>query len=248
MIKPTERIMQELIIKMGKVNGIEGFTFKYDINNASLDCATWHNNEKTCELADISTLQGIGLKSLNLARCKVSNIEALTGMPLTNLCLAGTKVSDLTPLKGMKLEILNLGWSVPVSDISPLRGMPLSDLTLDGNPINDEQLKNLSGMPLKKLDLRWCCVKDLTLLKGLPLNYLRLYGTPVENLNPLRGMPLHELDLNKCENIKDFSPIKDCKKLKILTLPENVDKKSVEFLKEMKLDMINGKPAKEFFK
>ena len=58
------------------------------------------------EVKDISALQGIPLRLLNLSNTKVSEITAVIGMPLKELFLDKTLVVDLSPLKGLPLRIL----------------------------------------------------------------------------------------------------------------------------------------------
>jgi serine/threonine protein kinase/tetratricopeptide (TPR) repeat protein len=84
---------------------------------------------------------------------------------------------------------------------------------------------------ISKLDLSLTAVTNLTPLATLPLRELSLNDTPVKDLTPLRGMPLTLLGLSGCTNLTDLSPLKDCRKITMLTLPPNAG--DIEFLRSL---------------
>ncbi|MCA8988974.1 MAG: hypothetical protein KDA78_15120, partial [Planctomycetaceae bacterium] len=99
-------------------------------------------------VTDLSPLEGLPLKYLDLTQLNIDSIAALKGMPLEELYLEGTQVSDLSPLAGMPLKILRTE-QCPITDISPLQGMKLEQLGLFGTKVTD--LSAIAGMPLNTL-------------------------------------------------------------------------------------------------
>jgi Leucine-rich repeat (LRR) protein len=182
----------------------------------------------TDNVTDVSPVQALkGLTSLIIngsavGKGKLSDLSPLKGMNLTSLNCAFTNVSDLSPLKGMNLVGLWCYYT-RVSDLSPLNGMKLTFLWFHGTKVSD--LSALKEMQLTSLHCGGTQVSDLTPLKDMKLTYLGCWGTPVTDLSPLKGMPLKEL---WC----DFKPFRDTEILR-----------SFE-----KLEKINGKPAKAFWK
>ena len=110
------------------------------------------------DIANLNSLRGLPLTSLNIAGCrKVQDLSPLKGMPLTSLQIHECdKIKDLTPLKGMRLKSLHM-WETAVSDLSPLEGMPLKSLYLQGNNRPAAAVTDISALqscPLETLALR----------------------------------------------------------------------------------------------
>ena len=70
------------------------------------------------KVTDLSPLQGLRLKWLDVGGCNVGTIAPLRGMPLEQLVLGGTVVSDLSPLVGMPLKYLILA-AIPARIFRP---------------------------------------------------------------------------------------------------------------------------------
>lgn len=126
------------------------------------------------KLVDLSPLQGMALKHLNVDATLVSELAPLSGMPLVDLYVADTEVADLSPLRGMPLRFLTVGRCKKVSDLSPLGGMPLDNLEIFSTSVRN--LSPLNDMPLKFLQVMDAPVADYTPLKNLPLKMID--GTP----------------------------------------------------------------------
>ncbi|MBY0230906.1 MAG: protein kinase [Gemmataceae bacterium] len=127
--------------------------------------------KRRSKLADLSPLQGLPLKHLNLQHSDVADLRPLRRMPLETLLLGMTKVADLKPLEGMPLERLDVSLS-KVGDPTPIK-----------------TLKNLAW-----LDLEMVPVRDLSFLEGLPLARLNLRRTGADPAT-IRGLPLKEITL-----------------------------------------------------
>ncbi|HEX4132581.1 MAG TPA: SUMF1/EgtB/PvdO family nonheme iron enzyme [Pirellulales bacterium] len=82
-----------------------------------LDCSGI--GSKHSQVADLSPLEGLPLKSLICKHSRISDLSPLRGMPLTTLIVPSSQVSDLSPLKGMPLTGFDCR-SAPVADLSPL--------------------------------------------------------------------------------------------------------------------------------
>ncbi len=121
------------------------------------------------KLADLSPLEGMKLKKLELQNTQVSNLSPLRGMPLEKLGCSETLVSDLSPLAGMKLTSL-VCRGTQVSDLSPLRGMPLVNLECGRAKVFDlsplEACKSLRSLDITKTKLIPASVAALQ--KALP--------------------------------------------------------------------------------
>jgi hypothetical protein len=209
---------------------------------AVLDC---HGSQtKQGQVADLSPLKGMSLKTLYCYDTAVADLSPLAGMPLTYLHCSQTRVSDLSPLermplrnleaeilpladlsplRGMRLTHLGLFRTYRVTDLSPLKGMPLIYLNLGYLPVSDlSLLKDMTTLSTLVLDDT--PVSDLSALKGLRLDWLRIARTRVSDLTPLKGMPLRQLVL-------DFRAERDTGVLRSLT----------------DLQRINDMPAAEFW-
>jgi formylglycine-generating enzyme required for sulfatase activity/serine/threonine protein kinase len=103
------------------------------------------------ELANLSPLRGMQLRTLDCNNTRVADLAPLRGMPLKELAFQHTRVSDLAPLADMPLEHLNCSHTT-VADLSPLKGKKLITLYLDSTKVPD--LSPLKGMPLKHLNFR----------------------------------------------------------------------------------------------
>jgi Leucine-rich repeat (LRR) protein len=121
-------------------------------------------------------------------------------------------------MAGRPIQRLNL-YSTKITDLAPLRSMPLVWLNLAFTRVSD--ISALQAMPLKWLNLGNTSVGDVSTLAGMPLEELALYNTPASDLVPLRGLPLRRLNLSRCNNIRDLTPLAGCEELRDLVLPPN---------------------------
>lgn len=160
------------------------------------------------QVFDLSPLEGLALKSLDLSGSPVSDLSPLSGAPLQELTLRGTHVTDLSPLSGMPLKRLDLHYT-PVIDFKPLAGLPLEKCNLQYNRITD--LTVLRGMPLRELVL-WGCrdarnfhvlseIKTLEVLL-LPSEYRELPEADFKAIAALREHPrLRQLGSEVMDNM-----------------------------------------------
>ncbi len=106
------------------------------------------------------------------------------------------EAADQIPLLRAKVE---KAWPVALRKLTLTPQGELS-LTLGGSSVVD--VSRLCGMPLNRLTLRQCPVRDLTPLKDLPLRALALFDCrELKDLSPLHGMGLHELYIERCPHI-----------------------------------------------
>jgi len=66
-------------------------------------------------------------------------------------------------------------------------------------------------------------LRDIAPLARLPLSRLDLSKTGVVDLTALKGAPLTQLLLTGCEGLRDLSPLKECRRLQVLVLPEQFE-------------------------
>jgi len=168
---------------------------------------------------DISPLKGMQLKELNLQIAKVSDISALRGMPIQRLALEGLKIAVFSPIEGMPLTTFRASG---FDDLSLLESATnLVDFLSTSAP-NLRDLSPLRGRKLRYLFVSYTGITDLQPLRGMPLRHLEMRGCKVTDLSPLAGMPLKDLNLDGCDQIKDISPLVQCKNLQRLVLPLSV--------------------------
>ncbi len=153
------------------------------------------------------------------------------GKEITEVWLRMSGVSDISPLRAIPtLQRLYLGDAKgsAFTDLKQISGLSLRYLDLQRNPVSD--LSPLAGMPLEGLQLGGTRVTDLAPLKEMPLRDLMLWSTPVTDLSPLKGLALKRVDLRKSK-VTDLSPLKGSS-LSSLTI-ESTGITSLDALKEM---------------
>lgn len=97
-------------------------------------------------LTNISSLAGMPLKVVSLARCTgITDISALKGAPIEELDIGNTGVTDISVLRGMPLKKLSLE-SLRIKDLSPLDGMELDYLFLSDLAVAKTGLTSVRNM------------------------------------------------------------------------------------------------------
>jgi len=179
------------------------------------------------QVTDIAPLKGMQLNTLQLVTLKINDFTPVKGMPLT--AFAASHFTNLSLLNGAPLVALTLVESGDLTDLTPLKGKKLGTLNLGGASVSD--LRPLAGMPLHVLGLRGCPIRDLAPLAGMSIERLRLEDTLLADLRPLAGIKVTELILTGCANVRDVSPLAQCRELENLSLPANAQ--NVESLRQM---------------
>ena len=64
--------------------------------------------ERGIQKCDLSVLDGLPVKELDLANMEVGDLSPLSDLRLSSLSLRGAPVEDLTPLSGLPLKNLDL--------------------------------------------------------------------------------------------------------------------------------------------
>lgn len=205
-----------------------------------------HELHLNCKLKDLSFLNGMPLRVLFLKNSGIADISALKNMPLNNFYI-DSEITDISPLKDMPLRALYIA-KAKISGIDVLKDMPLQSLYL---PPGISDISTLKNMSLIYLFIPFSNLSDLSVLNGMKLEKLDLTGAKTSSISPLRGMPLLELNLQGCENLKDISPLADCRKLEKLAIPSSVS--NPELLRKLpSLTNIDSRwppgPAKIFWK
>ncbi len=201
-------------------------------------------------ITDLAPLAGMPLQFLVIGGTGVSDLSPLSGAPLKTLDIAGTPVTSLAPLKKAHLTFLSIWSCTGIDDLSPLRGQPLEVLYAQYTPICD--LAPLSGMPLRALHISGAThVSDIHVLRGMTtLRELSIGGTGVKDFSPLaglqlrmlhvdgsafsdadlrflHGMGLQNLDLRRCSNIHDLTPLLEFSNLQELRIPKQITETTI---------------------
>ncbi|MBD3240036.1 MAG: protein kinase [Chitinivibrionales bacterium] len=192
------RALEEVLKLVGRTTRVYGLSLEY------------------AQVSDISTLEGLPIRSLGIRGNSIGDLSALHGMPLQVLLVSANPISDLSPLRHSQLTVLAAN-GCRISDISPLAGMPLTSVNLSENNIAD--VSPLSNMPLRSLDIsgnriRSCApladihtlrrlkidrnpIADIGPLSDLSLDHLNIGETAISSVESLRGMPLDRLNVAK---------------------------------------------------
>jgi hypothetical protein len=166
---------------------------------------------------------------LNLVTDHVTDLSPVQALKrLDRLTCAGSradagKLADLMPLQELGLTSLDCSRNPGVVSLEPLRGMPLCRLDCSGTGVDD--LGPLKDMWLSSLNCTGCPIDDLTALAAMPLQELHCEGTRVTDFTPLKYRPLRELSVDP-STVKELGVLRG----------------------SMTLQVINGKPAAEFWK
>jgi len=178
---------------------------------------------------DISALEGLPLRTLDLGACDVTDLSVIKGMPLTTLILEDTPVADIGVVKGMELEGLQLQ-NTKITDLSMLKGMPIKELNLKSVAI--DSLADVADLPLQTLWIPGTNVTDISPLKGKTMVSLDIEDTGVKTLDALADMKtLKRLNI-KDTPITDVSPLKGLKLQRITLTPESITT-GMEVLRDM---------------
>ncbi len=144
-------------------------------------------------------LKSMPLERLILDGTPITSLRGIEGCPIRSLSMTNTAVTDLKPLKGTPLESANLNRS-QVRSLAGLEGAPLSDLNISETPVSD--IKALAGAPLTNLNASVCgALTDIRPLASSPLQYLYLWGSSVSDFRPLAKMPLRTLHCTRLEDL-----------------------------------------------
>lgn len=218
--EPVPLTVRELR-KMLKVNELAKFQ---KVGNDIVAAELYQSGVK-----DISALEGIPLRQLDLGFTEVTDISPLKGMPLTYLNLEETKVDDLSALKGMPLQELHLH-SCPLTNLDLLNGMPLQRLNLSKVPVTS--IAACANMPLETLWIPNTKVTDISALAGKTMQSLDIEGTEVADLSALAGMKtLQRLNIVGTK-VTDLSPLAGLPLTRISLTPENITD-GIEVLRDM---------------
>jgi hypothetical protein len=218
------------------------------------------------KLLDLMPVRAVtDVESVAIINADTTDLSPLQGLPLRGIDLMNTKVTDLTPLRGMSLKYVNLNGSRGIKDLSPLSGQPVERLDVSATSVSDltplklmAQLLTFSCAGTKVTDLEplagvktlqgFNCgdlqISDLRPLEKLTeLTHLELANTKVKDLRPLAKLSLKYLDIQKTA-ATDLSPLRG---LPIEKLLGDVDAaRDGEVLRSLpKLIEINGKPKKD---
>lgn len=130
----------------------------------------------------------------------------IVGDSIVELSMVTDRVSDISPLAALKeltsvsLRGSTVDWNTrqgtgKLADIRPLRGMRLKKLDLAYNPIEDISI--IEGMPLTELDIAFASkINDISVVRGMQLVSLGCQDTNVSDLLPLAGMKLFHINVS----------------------------------------------------
>jgi serine/threonine protein kinase len=206
---------------------------------------------ETGEITDLSPLAGMPLQELVLVNCSnVTDLTPLRGMPLVELTVVSCKVADLSPLEGMPLEYLNIGFlrvedltplrtltslrelsigNLDVFDLSPIQNLPLEEFGMASTRVTSlEPLRQMKK--LASFRMTYCGVADLSPLRDAPLRVVYLSHVPVSDISVLRNKVLRHALFPECYDLRDLSPLANCRSLGRVILPPNAE--NFEFLRD----------------
>lgn len=187
------------------------------------------------DIQDISVLSNLTqLKILFIDGNRIDNINALSSLNnLSRLSISWNKVDDLSPLSALPLTYLNVSGNElkniePVKYLASLQELncgsayDIYELSYDENteyyqPKNDTSNDDPLDFDFSSLlRYRYNFIIDISPIASLEnLSILYLDGNPVNDLSPLANLSnLHELSLEACNSISDWSPVSHIQDLK----------------------------------
>ncbi len=207
-----EDVRRQIVEALAKVNPsfnphkcivmVENDKWKVDLSyNSMADIRPLKDFQKITNLgfpctdvADISALKGLNLRTLSISNTKVKEISALKGMTeLKRLELSNTDVSDLLPIAKMtSLKALFID-GTKVKNLEQISALKLEELRFSRTDISS--LMPIKGMTeLKRLDMSSTKVTNISVLAKLTsLKCLAMDGTDVKSIDPIMGLPLEVL-------------------------------------------------------
>lgn len=177
-------------------------------------------------------------------------ISTIDNGAVTGLEFQSDNVTDISPVRALaELKSLHCAGSAPnkgkLADLWPLKGMKLQALNVSGTKVSD--LGVLPTLPLAKLDIAATPVAELAALTGMALKELYFADTSVRDLAPLTGMPLEVVSFERIP-IRDFTPLRKLPALRSLTCDITPWRGAAVVRAIDRLEMVNGRPAAEFWK
>ena len=133
---------------------------------------------------------------------------------MTELFMQSTPVTSLAALRGMKPKKLNAD-NCKIRDFQPLQGMPLEELALGGYDANIG-VALLDAAPLTYLKLRFLTPQNTKVLQTKNIASLNLESSKISSIAAFRGLPVKTLRINRCDPLKDLSPLADLPELEEL--------------------------------
>ena len=149
-----------LFFKYDKPFNLINFNTKYklDISSYKREVRT-EGKDGNIFLKDLSDIEFVRLKELNLQNCNISDLTPLTSSTFKDLIFLNLQYNNIYNLKPMKdikflgIKEMYLGLN-RITDISPLEKIPfkcLTSLGLSGNKISwDENTKRIYNSIIKK--------------------------------------------------------------------------------------------------
>ena len=155
-----EQYFNHPFFKFKEPDSIINFNNKYNLNISSyIREFRTENKNGNILLKDLSIIDFVKLKELNLQYCSISDLMPLTSDVFKNLIFLNLQynyISDLRPLQNIKfLNIKEMFFGLNnIRDISPLVHIPfkcLQIIGLAGNPLNwDEKTKRIYNKIISK--------------------------------------------------------------------------------------------------
>lgn len=192
-------------------------------------------------LSDISDLKGLtNLKVLDLSETGVSDLTPLADVPIQKLFCQFTGVEnadvvrDFPDLTALRLSHVGRETAEQISGMTGLTMLALFESDVDS-------LELFAGMiQLESLDLAGC--DSLTSLDGaeeLPnLNYLGVVNTGITEIpEEFKMAKLEILELTN-NNIKDFTPLLNCARLKLVFADEIFGQRAAEQLEGSGIEVV----------
>lgn len=218
--------LQRVTIESGKNNINYESLRRFSLKSLKIS----HSKLSTRSLEDIRSLGS--LDSLSIRYCNLSDITPLNDVKLKSLDLTGNAISSISDTRWSNLETLNLSENCLTGQF-PISLMPsLTSLNLSGNSISS------ISSPLPPLSFLCVNSNQLTELPDFstminasnpsdsdgqnhPLHTLLVRDNQIKSLNPIagcNGLRILSVDKNKIDSL---APLSDCLRLEVLTCSKN---------------------------
>jgi serine/threonine protein kinase len=157
-------------------------------------------------LAPLAKCRGADFGYIDLNRVAIDDLSPLEGSTIQGLYLRTAKLSSLKPLRHSGLKSLDLMEMSSLTSLEGLEGLPLQRLIIFACPLKD--LAPLaSGNTLSTVRLQAAGpLRDLSPLATHPIRELNLRDLPLASLRGIETMPLEKVSLTKVE-VNDLSAL-----------------------------------------
>ncbi|MDO4989491.1 MAG: hypothetical protein Q4E45_03200 [Eubacteriales bacterium] len=198
------------------------------------------------DIPALPDLSGTQLRTVEFYDCTIDRLDWFDAEILDYITIDGCPVTDFSPLSAsVRMLRADFGFHDDIRpDLSGFHPENLISLTLRGSP-REMKMPDLSGCgSLREVQLENLPLEDLDFLRGSNVHELKIETCDrLRDISALSETPgLNVLFINRCGQLRDFSPIGACTELQRVNLIANnlTDASFLEGLDKLKDIRLHG--------